>query len=347
MMKISCVKCDVQVLGEQLGLSSVVADACVPLRYEGGINLSDHETLTLQNREYALTELIVAEGDSSIIVKNATLILMPADNTGLSIKLKEKAWLHLTNSTVVFNRTVGDCQILLEGEAIASINGSRMKGRGYVVGHDTAKIYASDSHVGDEFPSYRSPGLATYDTSTVTIENSIVDGIYIWENSTAYVDTSKVVTVRTAWTESDRTAINITDCRIGTIETGGGSPVFHVNNSTVEYASYFNYNTYAWFKDCTISTAKATGNATVWLVNCQTMQIEAEGNGKIFIGLYFPVIGLIGIPYSWVPTLKAASITAIVIGLGAMLYGVYLKKKAEELERDGKEMAKRDSHLSF
>jgi hypothetical protein len=331
---ISYTQSNAKITHEQQRLSRVV-DTCVSLGSEGDLNLSNHETLALEDREYILTELIVAEGDSSIVVKNATLILVPVDTTGLSIELKERARLDLIDSTVVFNRTVGDCQIRLEGESWASINSSRIKGRGYVIGHDTASISASGSHVGDDFPSYQSPGIASYGTSTVAVENSIVDGIYVWENSTAFVDASKVAKIRTAWTESDRTVVNITNCRIGIIETWGGSPCLHVNNSTIESASYFNYNTYAWLEDCTISTVRATGNATIWLVDCPTVQIEAEDNARVFIRLYFPVLGLVGVSYSWIPILKAATIAVIIIGLGAISYSVYLKKKIDQYSFSG------------
>jgi hypothetical protein len=108
---------------------------------EGDINVSDHETLTVQNCEFSMTGRVIADDDATIAVRNAKLTLSPSDGDGISMVLRGRARLLVINSTVTFNRTVGDCQIIVEAEAQANITESTVSSRGYVIGHDSSTIY--------------------------------------------------------------------------------------------------------------------------------------------------------------------------------------------------------------
>jgi hypothetical protein len=164
----------------------------------------------------------------------------------------------------------------------------------------------------------------------VDIENSTVDGVYVWGNSTAIVDRSNVVTLRTASTESEKTVINITDSHVDSLETFGGSAVFYISNSVVAYTSYFHYDTCAWVRDSSISGVRATGNATVWLIDCSIGEISTDGNAKVLIGWNLPLFGPVGVPYSWIPFMQAASIAMVIMGMVAVLYSLYRRKRAKE-----------------
>jgi hypothetical protein len=146
-----------------------------------------------------------------------------------------------------------------------------------------------NSNIHDVPPSIHSPGVVTYGTSKVEVENSRVDGVYVWENSTAIVNRSNVATLRTASNEPEKTVINVTDSQVDSLETFGGAAMFYISNSTLVYTSYFHYDTYAWVQDSLMSAVRATGNATVWLIDCAIGEVSIDGNARVLIGWNLPL----------------------------------------------------------
>jgi len=312
-------------------------DSYVQHPNEVEINISDHETLFMLDHEYNLTTKVNAEDHAAIVVKNARLTLSPSDSAGISLVLKDQSRLFSINSTIDFTRlTFGDCQIVLQDEAEANFTETTLVGWGYVVGRDASAVYVEKSNIGSGLAGLHSPGVATYGASRVRVEDSTVDGVYVWENSTASIDRSDVGIVRTAWAESGKTTINITDSRVDTIETSAvfeqptGRAVIYVTNSTVEYAVYVHSNSIAWIENSSVAMVRATGNATVWLVESSVGQISLEGNARVLLGWYLPLFGLVGVPYSLIPIIQAGSIMTMVIGVATVSYTVYPKKKQRE-----------------
>jgi len=307
--------------------------------YDGDINLSDHETLFIEDREYNLTTKIIAEDYATIVVKNARLTLSPSNSDGINFVLKGRSRLFVINSTINFTRLpFGDCQIILQDEAEANFTEAALAGWGYVVGRDASAVYVEKSNIGSGVATLHSPGVVSYGSSRLKVEDAKVDGVYVWENSTASIDRSDVGTVRTAWAESGRTAVNITDSTVNTVETfvvfeqPAGTAIIRITNSTVEYAVYIHLNSTAWIENSSVAMVDATGNATVWLIESSVGQVSLEGNARVLLGWYLPLFGLVGVPYQLIPIIQAASIMAIVIGLAAVSYAIW-RRRREQIQR--------------
>lgn len=302
--------------------------SCSYITHEGDINISDSETFTIQDCEYNITGKIMLEDNATLIVQNARFITTPSLwGDDISLIVKNQARLLVKNSTVVFHEPRGfDCKIIVQDEAEANITGSILEKWGYVVAHDTSTINIENSNITIGTNSFHNSGVATYDGSMGRIENSIIDGVFVWDTSAASVTNSIVKIIRTCWEESDETVVNITDSRIGTIQVGGGTPIFHVNGSAVTQNAYLHSNTSAWFTDSSVVALRATGNATVWLINSSAGSISLDGDAKVFVGWYLPLFGLVTMPHTWIPIMQIIFITAIV-AIIVVLYIVYSKKK--------------------
>jgi len=284
---------------------------------EEDINISGYDTLLLQDQKYNLTNKINAEDYSVIVVRNATLTLSPSDGSGISLVLKNQSRLLVSNSTINFNSlTYGDCQIVLQNEAKANFSTTTLTGWGYVTGRDTSEVYVENSNISDSVFGLHSPGLASFGKSTIIVEDSSIDGVYVWENSTTSIHRSDVQIVRTAWAESGKTVINVTDSTLNTIETflfpgiSAGTAVINITDSTVAEVS-------------------ATGNTTVWLLNSSVNQINLDGEARVMLGWNTYLFGLVWIPYSLIPIMQAASVLTVVVGVAAVAYAIWLRRKVK------------------
>jgi len=311
-------------------------DSCVQNPNEGDINVSGYDTLLMQDQEYNLTSKINAEDHAVIVVRNARLTLSPSDGTGISFVLKGQSRLLVINSTINFTSlTFGDCQIVLQDEAEANFTATTLAGWGYVTGRDASAVYVENSNIGSGV-GLHSPGVATFGNSRVKVEDSSVDGVYVWDNSTASIRRSDVGIVRTAYAESGKIVINITDSTVDTIETYlvsetlAGTAVINIINSTVVYAAYIHLNSTAWIENSSVTMVRATGNATVWLIESSVGQVSLEGNARVFLGWNLPLFGLVWVPYSLIPIMQAGSVIAMVVGVAAVSYAVWRKRKETE-----------------
>jgi hypothetical protein len=312
-------------------------DSYVQNPNEGEMNLSGHDTLLMEDYECNLTTKIIAEDYAVIVVRNAMLTLSPSDGTGISFVLKGQSGLLVINSTINFTRlTFGDCQIVLQDEAEANFTTATLAGWGYIIGRDASAVYVEKSNIGSGVAGLNSPGVATYGTSKVKVEDSSVDGVYVWENSTASIQGSDVGIVRTTYAELGKIAINITDSTVGTFETYvvseqlAGTAVIRIINSTVIYAAYIHLNSTAWIENSSVAMITATGNATVWLIKSSVGQISLEGEARVFLGWDLPLFGFVWMPYSLIPIIQAGNITAMVIGVAAVSYAIWRKRKERE-----------------
>jgi hypothetical protein len=320
-----------------LQIPSRSIDSYLRFDSDGDINVTDHETLTIQDQKYNLTGRIIAEDHATVVVRNSELTLSPSDGSGIALVLKEEARLTVVNSTIIFARQVyGDCQIIVQDEAEADFTHVSVTGWGFVVERDSSLASVENSTVGDGVQGLHSPGIATYGSSRVEVENSTVDGVYVWENSTSLVKDSRVGVVRTSWAESGGTMINISDSRIGSVETFlssetlPGTADIYVTDSRIEYALYVHGNSTVWIESSSIAMVRATGNATVWLIASSVDDVSLEGSAEVLLGLNLPLFGLVGVPYSLIPIIQVACILIIVAGIAAMSYGVYLRKRVKE-----------------
>jgi hypothetical protein len=279
---------------------------------EEDINISGYDTLLFQDQEYNLTNKINAEDYGVIVVRNAMLMLSPSDGSGISLVLKNQSRLLVSNSTINFNSLIyGDCQIVLQDEAEANFTAATLAGWGYVTGRDASAVYVENSNISGGV-GLHSPGVATFGKSTVKVKDSSVDGVYVWDNSTASICRSDVGIVRTGWAESGKTVINIMDSTLNTVETflysgiPAGTAVINITNSTVAVVS-------------------ATGNTTVWLLESSVNQINLDGEARVMLGWNTPLFGLVWVPYSLIPIMQAGSVIAIVIGVAVVSYAIWRK----------------------
>lgn len=300
-------------------------DSYVQNPNEGDINVSGHDTLLMEDYEYNLTTKINAEDYAVIVVRNARLRLSPSDGTGISFVLKGQSRLLVINSTINFTSLIfGDCQIVLQDKAEANFTATTVTGWGYVTGIKSSAVYVSNSSIGSGVAGDQSPGIVTDGTSTVEAENS-----------TASIRRSHVGIVRTGWTESGKTVINIADSTVDTIEvfplsqTLPGRAIINIINSDVTYSVYVHLNSTAWIENSSVAMVEATGNATVWLVQSSVGQVSLEGDARVLVGWHFPLFGLVWVPYSLIPIMQAGSVIAIVVGMAVVSYAIWRKGRKE------------------
>ena len=302
--------------------------SCVNFRVsshiDGNINLSDHETLTMQNLSYTLTDAITAQDDALIVVKNTNLTLSPPNIGSPSIVLRMRARLLVIDSYVNFS--VADCRIVVQDNAVANITRSRLIGWGTVMGHGASEIYIYESDIHNSAYMMRSPSVATFDDSMIEVQSSNADGVYIWNSSTASINKSNASLIRSAVDVSEKTVINITDSLVHSIETSDGAAALHITNSTSDSIAHFGTNTYAWLENSSIWRVEAAGNTTVWLIDSSVTEISLEGDATVLIGTYWPVIGLVGVPTFLIPIIQVISILVIIGGIAAVAYAFYRKR---------------------
>lgn len=309
-----------------------IADSYVQASNGGEINISDHETLLMQDHEYNLTAKVNAKDHAEIIIRNSRVTLSPPYSNKISILSKGESRLLVFNSTINFARLGGfDCNIVLEDQAEANLTETIIAGWGYVVGRDASAVYVEKSQIGSGVARGDSPGLVSYGTSRVSVKDSAVEVVYVWENSTASIDGADVGLIRTG-----ETAINVTNSRVENIQTAmmneppARTVAIHITNSTVEHALRVNYNSIAWVEKSKLAMVTAFDNATVWLIESSVDDVSLEGNARVLFGWYLPLFGLLGVPYSLIPVLQAGSITVMVIGMATISYAAYRKRKQKK-----------------
>jgi hypothetical protein len=312
-------------------------DSYVQYPNEGEVNVSGHDLLIMEDHEYNLTTRVNADDYATIVVRNARLTLSPSDYTGFGLVLSGRSRLSVINSTISFARlSYGDCQIFIQDEAEANFTATTVTGWGYVTGINSSAVYVSNSSIGSGVAGEDSTGIVTDGTSTVEVENSTVDGVYVWENSTASIRRSHVGIVRTGWAESGKTIINIADSTVDTIEvfplsqTLPGRAIINIINSDVTYSVYVQLNSTAWIENSSVAMVEATGNATVWLVQSSVGQVSLEGEARVLVGWHFPLFGLVWVPYSWIPIMQTGSVIAMVVGVTTVSYAIWQKRKETE-----------------
>lgn len=299
------------------------------INHEGDINVSDCETFTIQDCEFNITGKIIVQDNATLIVKNARFVTTPSLwSDGTSLIVKNHAGLLVVNSTIVFHHPRGcNCQIILQNEAKVNITESMLIGHGDIVARDnsTIKIYNSNITIG--FSSYDFSGVVTFDNSVAEVEDSTIDGVFIWDKSAASIKDSVAKLIRTGWKETDETVINITNSRIDSISVQGGTPLFHIIRSSIS-DGYFHCNTSAWFIDSSTRTLRATGNAMIWLIGSSAGSISTNNNAKVFVGWNLPLFGPVTVSHTWIPTMQILFMISISVVIGVS-YIVYSRKKKQ------------------
>ncbi|MCJ7760466.1 hypothetical protein MUP59_04910 [Candidatus Bathyarchaeota archaeon] len=288
------------------------------------VNIGDHETVAIENRRYELTSEIIADESAVIFIRNSTLVFSPPEGIETSILLRGNARLLIIDSSVLFNRAADYCNIEAYGQAQINITNSELTGKGLIIGRNDSAVFANHVRFRSNSPIDRPSGFAMFGNSSLETCNSSFDGAYIWENSKTSMDESEVDILRTGFDQSTHTSIDANNSRIRSIDTLGGETDFSVNNSYLEVAD-FQDDVSAWFENSTIDAIYGTGNVTGWLDNSHVRYVNLEQGARVLIAIYFPVFGLVGIPYQMTGFLLVTSVLAVIAGLVAISYAVYLR----------------------
>lgn len=303
--------------------------------YEGELVVKDNQTFTIEDKEFNMSGKIVAEDTSTLVIRNSSFIAIPGIDS-YAIVMKNRSRLLVDNAVIVFEHPSGFAvEILVQDEAEARIFDSTIQKRGYIRAHNNSTINVSNTTimVGTTISTYPASGVATFDASAAEIENSKMDGIFVWENSKASINNSVAGIVRTGGEESDKTTVNITNSRIDYIETwGGGAPTIHLENSNVTSASV-SLNASAIFAGCSVAEISASGNASVWLLDSSVGKIEAQDNAAVFLGWHLPLFGLVTLPYAWVPILQFSVVIAVFVTVIALVL-VFRRKRMKRIQQE-------------
>ena len=288
------------------------------------VNIGDHETVAIENRRYELTSEIIADESAVIFIRNSTLVFSPPEGIETSILLRGNARLLIVNSSVLFNRTADYCNIEAYGQAQINITDSELTGKGLIIGRNDSAVFANHMRFKSNSPIDRPSGFAMFGNSSLETYDCSFDGAYLWENSKTSINESEVGSIRTGFDQSTHASIDANNSRIRSIDTLGGKTDFSVNNSYLEVAD-FQGDISAWFENSTIDAIYGTGNVAVWLDNSHVKYVNLEQGARVLIAIYFPVLGLVGIPYQMTGFLFVTSVLAVIAGLVAISYAVYLR----------------------
>ncbi|MCD6242887.1 hypothetical protein J7K06_04295 [Candidatus Bathyarchaeota archaeon] len=226
--------------------------------YEGDLIVENNQTFTIQDSEFNMIGKIIVKDTSTLIIRNSKFIAIPPWD-GDSIVMLDNSNLIITNTTVIFKHPGGfDVHISLRHNAKANITYSTFKNHGYILAYNNATIYVSNSTITLGTKSTKYSGVSTFDFSTAEIENSTVDGVFIWDNSTVSLKNSIVKLLRTTWEQEDRTTVNLMNSEIYQIETYGGTVILRVDDSEVTSVNFLG-NCSALFMDSSVEKMSARG----------------------------------------------------------------------------------------
>lgn len=277
--------------------------------YEGNLLISNNQTFTIQNSEFLMKGTITVEDTSTLIIRNSKFTTVPSRDSPLgrgSIVLLSKANLIVTNATVIFKHPDNfACEILAYNDAKVNMTHSTFQKRGYVTAHDNSRVHVNNSTMHAKWDYC---GIVTSEDSTAVIETSVMDGVFVWDNSTVSIKDSVVRLVRTGGV----TTIDIETSEVDQIETftpmdEPHAPTIHVEDSTVKRVR--------------------VRNASVLLVDTNVGSIVAQGNATVIVGWNLLLLGLVKMPYTWVPYVQLTIVVVIGVIIVIVLL-VLLRKKA-------------------
>ena len=326
----------------QLSLSACSIDAMQPsvcsasatavsqyqnVTHEGDILVSGSETFIIQDLEFHMLGKITVTDTSTLVIRNAKFVTIPTWD-GESIVLEGHANLAIMNSTVIFKHPGGfACKIIAYDNAQGNITLSTIRQNGDLVAYDNSSIHVRNSTmtIGPE-PHTEFCGVVTYGVSTAKIENSNIDGVFVWDNSSTSIMNSVVGLVRTGWRGPDQTTVNITSCEINAIEAYGGSPVLHIKDSTIAWRlGMHGFNASAWLTGCSVGEITAGANASIFLIDSSADSVKTLDDATVLVGWNLPIFGLVMMHHTLVPIVQN-SIIIILIAIAVISLVLLFRK---------------------
>lgn len=312
---------------------SVVA-SIVNVTYEGDLLVSDNKTFTIQDSEFYLENgKITVQDSSTLIIRNSEFTADGAPWGNEIIVLEDQGKLIVENSTLISNEFY---KIIVQNDAVLNISHSLFLStlqntRWDIQSFDEAKIHLNNSTITSGDTSDSSV-IGPQGNSTVVIENSDIDGVYIWRNSTVSIKNSVMGFVQAG----DMTDVNITDSEIRVIETARSNeeyaPTFFVQNSTVKWVE-FRSNSSGRFTGSSVAEVEAYDNSNIMLIDSYAGSIVTHDAATVFVGWHLPLFGLVTMPYTWVSIIQTIITIAIVMIIIAVLVLLY-RKRARRVQRE-------------
>lgn len=281
--------------------------------HEGDILVSGSETFTIQDLEFHMLGKITVTDTSTLLIRNAKFVTIPTWD-GESIVLEGHANLAIMNSTVIFKHPGGfDCRIIAYDNAQGNITLSTIRQNGDLVAYDNSSIHVRNSTMTiSPEPHTDYCGVVTYGVSTAKIENSNIDGVFVWDNSSTSIMNSVVGLVRTGRSGPDQTTVNITSCEINAIEAYGDSPVLHIKDSTIAWRLGLGSNASAWLTGCSVGEMTAGANASIFLIDSSADCIKTHDDATVLVGWNLPIFGLVMMHHTLVPIVQTSIIIILI-----------------------------------
>jgi len=284
----------------------------------------ENGTYSIENMEFHLLGKMSVRNDATVIARNAKLVLLP----GYAVELENKSKFVAENATIFFQPSIGPSYIVVDHESQLNITDSRLSGWGGIIARHDSKMYIENGTLEGPNPRDRENcGVITEVNSFASIQNSKLDSAFARGQSSILVMESIIQPNGVSAIENGTIEIENSDvgyCQ-GLLENSN----LRISNSTVEGISFggsvlqvrdsqinglwASVNCSATLIGTSVSYVKAHGNSTIWLINSVVREIKTWDEAKVHVGWQLPVLGVLTVPYTWIPILKVVFVIAILI----------------------------------
>jgi hypothetical protein len=289
----------------------------------------ENGTYLVENMEFHIVGKMSVRNDAAVIVRNAKLVLSRVWYIE-AIEFKNKSKFMAENATIVFQLSIGPypSYIIADHESQLNITDSKLSGWGGIIARNDSKVYIENGTF--EGPNPRDDEdcvVITKDNSFASIQNSKLDSASARGQSSILVMQSVIQPNGVSAIENG--TIEIENSDLGYCQWLLEHSNLRMSNSTVEGISFggsilqaqnsringlrTSVNCNVILIDTPVSYVKAHGNSTVWLINSVAREIKTWDEAKVNVGWQLPVLGVLTVPYTWIPILKVVFVIALLI----------------------------------
>lgn len=315
----------------QVSLSQNIVYQHQNVTHNGDLIISNNEALTITDSTFYMNGTITVKDASNLTITNSNFTAAPRDR--YAIILKDNASLIITNTTLIFRSLSDICEIQAKTNSKIMMSDSRTQNQGYLVAFNNSEVYVSNSTLFNgtvsNFLSNPS-GVAAFGNSTTIIENSTINGIFVWNDSTASVNNSNLGIIRTGYEPSARTTINVTHSKINWIEILGGSSDLYIEDSLVNGASASSGR--VTFLRSSLEELNSWETSEMTFIDSSYGTISASEGASVFVGWHLPLLGLLVIPYTWIAIIQVGT-ALIAIAAIIIVFFAWRRKRRQNQEQ--------------
>lgn len=294
------------------------------------IVVSDNEALLIEDVEFRTNGSITVEDNATLIIRNARFISTPRYGLRKVVTIKDKATLIIANSNIILQGSPDSpfSEIQIENDALANVTNSEMVGWGYILAQNSSRVYIKDSTLtAKDILMRRQYGVVTGGYSINDVQNSTLDIIAVYGCSSLSVHESKITYFRS----SGNSTVQIRSSVIKTIDSIYQNSTVHIWDSSMEVIVAGGFEVY--IQGSTIEYYLRTGgNNNLWLIDTYVRRIQPDG-ATIFVGRQLPILGIITVPYTWIPYLQWMAIIIVSTAIIAIFILVRRKTRAQRLAK--------------